>query len=143
MPHPPTGPTSKELRLLIRLLRKAYRTYGAPIWRYLAELLEKPKRVRRLFVVNLSKINRYTQPGDTVVVPAKVLGAGHLDHPVTVAALKFSKSALEKIKAAGGEAISIPELIARNPKGSHVKILIGSTKKRYRTERKYMIEVRK
>ncbi len=139
----PTGPTNKEIRLLIRLLRKAYRAYGAPIWRYVAELLEKPTRLRKLFAVNVSKINRYTKAGDTVVVPAKVLGAGTLDHPVTVAALKFSKSALEKIKAAGGEAISIPELVKRNPRGSGVKILIGSTKKRYRTEVKYRVEVRK
>ncbi len=118
-----TGPTSVEIRLLIRLLRKAYRAYGAPIWRAIAEHLEKPTRVRKKWVVNIGKINRLTKPGDTVVVPGKVLGAGTIDHPVVVAALKFSKSAVEKIKAAGGEAIHIAELIRRNPTGSNVKIL--------------------
>ncbi|MET1160715.1 MAG: 50S ribosomal protein L18e [Thermoprotei archaeon] len=116
-----TGPTNIILRKTIRILRKASREYRAPIWRAIAEELEKPRRKRR--VVNISRINRYTKPGDVVVVPGKVLGAGILDHPVTVAAIGFSKSALEKIKAAGGKAIHILELLQINPRGSNVKII--------------------
>jgi large subunit ribosomal protein L15 len=40
-------------------------------------------------------------------LPVKVLGDGELKRPVTVQAHKFSKSAAEKIKAAGGEAVVI------------------------------------
>jgi large subunit ribosomal protein L18e len=116
-----TGPTNIVLRKTIRELYKASRKYRAPIWRALAEELEKPRRKRR--VVNISRINRYTREGDVVVVPGKVLGAGILDHKVTVAAIGFSKTALEKIRAVGGEAIHILELISRNPRGSNVKII--------------------
>jgi large subunit ribosomal protein L18e len=59
-----------------------------------------------------------------VVVPGKVLGAGKLNHPVTVAAIAFSEQALQKIKAAGGRAIHILHLIEENPRGSNVKIII-------------------
>jgi large subunit ribosomal protein L18e len=73
--------------------------------------------------VNISRINRHTKAGDTVVVPGKVLGAGNLDHPVTVAAFKFSKQAKEKILKTGGACVTIEELIERNPKGSLVRVI--------------------
>ncbi|RLE82243.1 MAG: 50S ribosomal protein L18e [Thermoprotei archaeon] len=116
-----TGPTNIHLRLLVAYLRKQARAHGAPIWRYVAELLLKPRRQR--IAVNISKINRYTNPNETVVVPGKVLGSGKLEHPVTVAAWSFSKKALEKIVKAGGKAIYIHEFIEQNPRGSNVKIL--------------------
>ncbi|HIC99331.1 MAG TPA: 50S ribosomal protein L18e, partial [Pyrodictiaceae archaeon] len=74
--------------------------------------------------VNVSKINRYTEANETVVVPGKVLGAGRIDHPVTVAAIAFSKSAVEKICGAGGRVIHILQLLEENPRGSKVKIII-------------------
>ncbi len=117
-----TGPTNILLRMTIRRLRSAARRNKARIWRVVAEWLERPRRQR--VAVNISKINRYTEPGDVVVVPGKVLGAGRLDHPVTVAAVAFSESALEKIRAAGGRAIHILELIEENPRGSRVKIIV-------------------
>ncbi|HIP66236.1 MAG TPA: 50S ribosomal protein L18e [Pyrodictium sp.] len=117
-----TGPTNIIIRRTIRMLRKYARQHNAPIWRYVAELLERPRRLR--IEVNVSKINRYTQPNETVVVPGKVLGAGNIDHPVTVAAIAFSKSAVEKIRAAGGRVMHILQLLEENPRGSRVKIII-------------------
>ncbi len=117
-----TGPTNYVWRKTIRILRKAANQHKARIWRYVAELLERP--ARRRVVVNVSKINRYTKPGETVVVPGKVLGAGIIDHPVTVAAMAFSASAVEKIKAAGGRVMHILDLLNENPKGSGVRIII-------------------
>ena len=114
--------TNIVIRRTLRELRKAANQNNAPIWDYVAELLERPRRLR--FAVNLSKINRYTKPGELVVVPGKVLGAGTLDHPVTVAALGFSEQALEKIRAAGGRAIHILQLIRENPRGSGARIII-------------------
>jgi len=58
-----------------------------------------------------------------VVVPGKVLGAGNLDHPVSVAAFSFSTQARLKISKARGKCLSISELIEVNPKGSNVKIM--------------------
>ena len=122
MPPNPTGPTNAQLRMLIRFLKKAANEYKAKIWDYVAELLSKPRRQR--IEVNVGKIDRYTNEGDMVVVPGKVLGGGTITKRVIVAAYAFSKSAYEKIIKAGGEAISIPELVRRNPKGSYVKIII-------------------
>ncbi len=116
-----TGPTNIVLRKTIRILYKTANEYKAPIWRKIAEELEKPRRRRR--VVNISRINRYTGEGEVIVVPGKVLGAGILDHPVTVAAIGFSKTALEKIKASGGKAMYILDLIKENPRGSNIKII--------------------
>ena len=39
--------------------------------------------------------------------PVKVLGTGSIDRPLTVRAHRFSKSAVEKIEAAGGSAVLI------------------------------------
>ena len=110
--------TNQELLRVIRLLRKNRK---ARIWRAVAERLEKPRRLRA--EVNISRINRYTKEGDTVIVPGKVLGAGKLTHPVHVAAFSFSKAARKKIIEAGGECMTIEELMERNPTGSNVKIL--------------------
>lgn len=74
-------------------------------------------------MVNISRLNRYTKENDQVVVPGKVLGAGLIDHPVTVAAFAFSNEAREKISRAKGKCISIPDLIKINPSGTNVKIL--------------------
>lgn len=116
-----TGPTNYVLRRAIRILRSYANRYNARIWKYVAELLELP--TRRRIVVNISKINRFTKDGDVVVVPGKVLGAGILNHRVTVAAAAFSKGAVMKIKAAGGRAIHILELLEENPRGSNVKVI--------------------
>ena len=116
-----TGPTDIHLRLLSSYLRKQARLHGAPIWKYVSDLLLRPRRQK--IEVNVSKINRYTRENDMVVVPGKVLGAGTIDHPVVVAAWKFSKTAREKIIKAGGKVLSIHELVKLNPKGTNVKVM--------------------
>ena len=74
--------------------------------------------------VNVGSIARNTKPDDQVAVPGRVLGLGHLDHPVMVAGIGFSARATEKIKKAGGECIDLIELARRNPKGSNVRIIV-------------------
>lgn len=71
-------------------------------------------------VVNLDRLNGF--PDGTVVTPrllksvgiiknmkdgVKILGDGELEKGLTVKAHRFSKSALDKIKSAGGEAVEI------------------------------------
>ena len=73
--------------------------------------------------VNVSRINRYTKKHEVVAVPGKVLSAGEMDHPVTVAAFAFSGKAKEKIVAAKGKCLSYPELVKKYPKGSNVRII--------------------
>ncbi len=107
--------------LLRKTLDELWKT-KSPFWRRVHELLSRPARQR--VVVNVSKINRYAEDGDVVVVPGKVLGSGELNKKVTVAAFSFSYTALEKIEEAGGEAIHILELVKKNPKGKGLKIII-------------------
>jgi large subunit ribosomal protein L18e len=113
--------TNPELTELIRFLKKQSRENKADIWRDIAERLAKPKRKR--IAVNVSRLNRYTQRNEMIVVPGKILGAGEMGHPVTVAAFAFSETAKEKIKARRGKCLSFLDLIKKNPKGSKVRII--------------------
>ena len=69
-----------------------------------------------------SSIARYTEADETILVPGKVLSNGDLENKVDVVALKFSAKAQEKIENAGGECISIDEIMDKNPKGSNIRI---------------------
>jgi len=113
---------NKEFFFVLNELRRASRRHNAPIWRYVRELLDKPKR--RRVAVNLSKINRHTSENDVVVVPGKVLGAGDIDHKIVIGAYDYSLTALEKLRRAGCTVLSIPELVEKYPKGSGVKIIV-------------------
>ncbi len=122
----PTGPTNIELRKLIRTLEKASREHGARIWADVARRLARPRRARA--EVNVGKIDGLARRGviqedETVLVPGKVLGGGLITVPVRVAAWRFSESARKKIEAAGGECMTIEELLEENPKGSNVRII--------------------
>lgn len=117
----PTGPTNPILRRLARRLRAKGRELDVELWRDLAERLLRPRRSRA--EVNLSHLSRYTQEGTTLVVPGKVLAAGKLGHPLTVAAFKFSAPARRKVRAAGGKAITIEELLEQNPEGKNVTLM--------------------
>jgi large subunit ribosomal protein L18e len=113
--------TNPGLRILIQDLKKKSWENEAPIWRDIAKRLEKPTKQR--IVVNLSRIDRYANEGDTVLVPGKLLAAGALTKRVKVAAYGFSQGAIEKVTAAGGECMTIETLAAANPTGKNVKIL--------------------
>lgn len=91
-------------------------------WKSVEEILSK-SRSRRA-EVNIGKIARLTKPGDKIVVPGKVLGGGSIKHAVTVAALSFSSTALNKLRAAGCNVMQIDEFAKVEPKGSGVKIIV-------------------
>ncbi len=113
--------TNPELISLVQMLKKKSAENKAAIWHDVAEQLSKPKRKR--IAVNISRISRYTEEGDEIIVPGKVLGAGLIDHPVKIAAFDFSDQAKSKITTAKGKCLSIPDLIKTNPKGSNIKII--------------------
>ena len=93
---------NSELEKTIKDLKVAGKKTGHAYFSALSEGLDKAKRAR--VAINISAINRLTEEGEVAVIPGKVLASGKLNHPVTVAAFDFSTAALEKIKAAGGEA---------------------------------------
>lgn len=113
--------TNPRIISLISDLKTASRESGVNIWREIARRLERP--TRNYPEVNLSRINRYSGTDDTVLIPGKVLGAGSIEHKVTVVALNFSDSAMEKILDKGGSCLTIEELVRVNPGGSGIKIM--------------------
>ena len=110
-----------ELIELIRDLKKYSRENQTDLWQCLARHLSKSKRSR--IAVNLSRLNRYTKDGETVVVPGKVLGAGNAKHPLNVAAFAFSEKAQSKIHLAKVNCLSIRDLMKKNPSGKNVKVM--------------------
>jgi len=113
-----TGSTDTHKRRLISKLQRA----KAPVWKDVAKKLNSPRG--RKVEVNINSIGRYADKGETVVVPGVVLAAGEIDKAVTVAAWRFSGSAEQKITKAKGAAMSIEELLEKNPKGSKLKIMV-------------------
>lgn len=114
-------PTNPILRGIIRKLRRVSRESGSAIWDDLADRLSHSNRTRA--EVNISRLNRYTDDGDTVIVPGKVLGSGRLDHSLSVAAFNFSARSQERIQNAGGKTLSIEDLLDENPEGKGVTIM--------------------
>ncbi len=114
--------TNPQLIALISDLKaKTREDPKAAIWRDVALRLEAPSRTWA--EANLSKIEKYAQDGETIVVPGKVLAAGDLTKKVNVAAYSFSAKAVAQIAAAGGKTMTIRTLMAENPKGSKVRIM--------------------
>ena len=114
--------TNPQLKDLIGELKKEASEKSVKLWNRLANDLEKPTRQRK--AVNLNKINLLSRENEIVVVPGKVLSNGELQHKVTIAALKFSTQAAEKIKNSDSQIFTIRELMKNNPEGKNVRILI-------------------
>jgi len=106
---------------LIAAVERIAKKEDSGLWSIVAEELSRVRKNRR--EVNVYKINKYTATGDVVVVPGKVLGDGVLEHKVVVGAFKFTEGAKQKIKAAGGETVSILDLVKTNPSGSKIKLM--------------------
>lgn len=111
---------NEELKKLVSELKKLSIDSNVKIWKRIAEDLEKPVRQKR--IVNLYKLEKYSKENDTVIVPGKVLGTGDIKHKITVAAFNFSEDALKKISEKG-TALTINEMMKKNPSGKNIKIL--------------------
>jgi large subunit ribosomal protein L18e len=113
--------TNPNLISLIHELKKISNENDTNIWKDIAKRLEKPSR--NWPVVNLEKINKYTNEKETALIPGKVLSNGNLTKKITIAAYSFSEKSKEKIKKAGSKHITIEDLITENPKGKDIRIL--------------------
>ena len=102
-----------------------------PMWkRFPKRGFSNVEFMTRYAIVNLKAIDARFQDGEEVnaeslaklglirdtKLPVKVLGEGEITKKVTVTAAKFSKSATDKITAAGG-AVTVIEPVGRRPKG--------------------------
>ncbi len=113
--------TNTHLEQLIVELRTASSKNDAPVWRAVAEKLEKPTRQR--VHVNLSKLTRVTKQGEIIIVPGKLLGDGELTHQLTIAAIGASSSATAKLKLTKSTLITITDMMKQDPKGKSVRII--------------------
>jgi large subunit ribosomal protein L18e len=114
----PTGPTNVYKRRLINELNRT----KSPAWKNVAKKLSAARR--RKVVVNVGELNMYAKDGETIVVPGTVLSNGKLEKPLTIAAWRFSPAAAGKIRKAKGSALTIEELLKKNPKGSKMRIMV-------------------
>ena len=113
--------SNPNLVRLIEALRKASHENAAPIWRDIADGLEKPSS--RWAEVNLGELERLVEEGETVVIPGKLLGGGNITKAVTVASYRCSGEAKRKLEGAGGRAITLLDLIGSNPTGAEVRLM--------------------
>jgi large subunit ribosomal protein L18e len=110
-----------ELHRVVVALRKAAHAHNAAIWGSVADRLERPRH--QLAPVNVAHLDRLAETDAWVVVPGKVLADGALTKPITVGAAAYSQEARAKIHAAGGKALTIPELLHEKPDGAGVRLL--------------------
>ncbi len=111
---------NKLLADLIRKLDEKGRHENTPFWGTLAKKLNRPRR--KAYEVNLFSLEKHAGK-ETVVVPGYVLGSGDITKAVTVAALKFSGNAEEKIKKAGGKTLDIEDFVESKPNLKTVRIM--------------------
>lgn len=91
-------------------------------WLKVAGILSYPRSKK--ININLDRINKESEQGDSIVVPGKVLSQGEIDKKIKIAAFNFSEKAKEKLKKANCEVFSIAEEIKKNPDAKGIKILI-------------------
>lgn len=114
--------TNEVLLQTLEELKKTSREKDAPIWRDVADRLEAP--ASRWAYVNVSKIERNANQGETALVPGKLLASGELKKRIDVAAWAFSEEARRKVSAAGGKCYSISDILRHNPDGKNVRIVV-------------------
>ncbi len=115
-----TQKTNPVLRETVKACEEAARKNDAAVWQRVAD--ELAASTRQMREVTLSDIERNTEDGDTVVVPGKVIGSGRFDRDVTVAAMDFSRGAMDAIDESG-EVTYIDALVEETPEGSEVVLL--------------------
>lgn len=110
-----------QLRELISQLDERGREEKAPFFSALAKKLNRPNR--KGYEVNLFRLEKNAPAKSTIVVPGSVLGTGQITKPLTIAALRFSAGAEEKIRKAGGHTMSIEGFIEEKKSGKGVLIM--------------------
>ena len=103
----------------IESIKRVARKTHAKVWTNIVKKLEHDHEI------NVGNLSRVTKTGDVIAVPGKVLGAGVIEHSITIGAVSFSETARVKIKNAGGTVMLIEKLVETNPDGKGVKIYVG------------------
>jgi large subunit ribosomal protein L18e len=111
----------EKLYRIAIMAEKAGRKSNSRFWLAFARELLRNREFRA--EINLGQVSRLTSPGETVVIPGKLLGDGEIEHPVRISSISASSSAISKLIKAGGEYVPIERLISENPDGKKLKLL--------------------
>jgi large subunit ribosomal protein L18e len=111
---------NEKLQELISSLKKQSIDQKSGLWKRVAYELERSTRSHR--VVNLSKIEKFTEDNDVVLVPGKLLSGGELTKKVTIIAYNYSQKTADKIKG-HAQIISIEEGLKKYPNAKDIKII--------------------
>lgn len=112
---------NESLEEIITEFRTKGRQENVPLYSALSKKLNRPNRIG--YEVNLFKLEKNAIDKGIIVVPGSVLGTGEISKALTVYALKFSKSAEEKIKKAGGKCLPIEDFFEQTIKGKRIMIM--------------------
>lgn len=118
---PPVRKQNSELVRLVGELRRTARTTHAPIWAAVADRLQRSRH--QVTPVNVGHLERLAHTEETVVVPGKLLADGRLTKRLTVAAFSYSAEARSKVHAAGGQTLTLHDLMKSRPDGAGVRLL--------------------
>jgi large subunit ribosomal protein L18e len=111
---------NEKLQELISSLKKQSIDNKTGVWKRVALELERSTRSHR--VVNLSKIEKYSDDNDVVIVPGKLLSGGELTKKVTIIAYNYSQKTADKIHGKA-QIISIEEALKKYPNAKNIKII--------------------
>ena len=103
--------TNQVLFDTIRDLKKKSNETGLAVYKAVAAKLASPASQRAR--VNLSRLEKYANAGETIIVGGKVLGDGTLTKKITIVGFGISESALVKLKASGSKFVSIQEYLSK------------------------------
>ena len=104
----------QRVGLIQTLYRKGIEK-DTPLWKAVARGLNRPRS--RSHDVNLYEIEKNAKKNELIIVPGNLLGSGEITKPVTIAAARFSRSAEEKVRNAGGKLLSLEEASESYTKG--------------------------
>ena len=111
---------NERLKELISSLKKQSIEQKTVFWKRIALELERPTRQQR--IVNLSKIDKYSNDNDIIIIPGKLLSGGELNKKVTIVAYSYSRSVADKVNGKAS-ILSIEEAMKKYPKGNNLKII--------------------
>ena len=113
-PSPALKMKNEQLKQLVGEMKKLAIEQKVDFWKKIAGELEKSTRRKRQ--VNVEKISRVLNEGETAVVPGKVLGPGKIK--ADIVCYNASKSVKKENKI-----ISFEELMKKNPKAQKCRII--------------------
>jgi len=87
----------------------------------IAKILAMPRK--KWMAINLDLIEKKAKEGDKILVPGKVLSSGNLTKKIKIVAWAASEKAIEKIKQAKGEFVSMQDEMKKNPELKNLNLI--------------------